>query len=166
MKPVVVFDCMVFLQAVTNARGPAFACFQLLEEGKFTLAVSAAVLSEVRDVLTRPALRRKFPRLSEERVGEFLASVEQKAVLLSEVPNSFRYARDPDDEPYLNLAIAAGAQYLVTRDNDLLDLMRADVPEGSDFRKRFPNLVILDPVEFLRILPGLGEGETASDQSG
>ena len=62
------------------------------------------------------------------------------------VPVSFRY-RDPDDEPYLNLAIAVSADYLVTRDNDLLDLM-----QDSAFRVRFPSLTILDPVTALRLL--------------
>ena len=46
-----------------------------------------------------------------------------KAVVLTEIPKAFTLARDPKDEPYLNLALAAGARYLVTRDKDLLDLM-------------------------------------------
>lgn len=52
--------------------------------------------------------------------------------------------RDPKDEPYLNLAIATKAEYLVTRDRDLLDLMH-----DSSFQQRYPDLRILDPVEFL-----------------
>lgn len=50
---------------------------------------------------------------------------------------------------YLNLAVAAGARYLVTRDRDLLDLMSEPPDEGRTLRERFPNLVILDPVTFL-----------------
>ena len=57
------------------------------------------------------------------------------------------FPRDPKDEPYINLALAANADYLVTRDNDLLDLMN-----DSDFRQQFPGLTILDPVAFLRVL--------------
>jgi predicted nucleic acid-binding protein len=56
----------------------------------------------------------------------------------------FSCPRDPDDEPYVNLAVAAGARYLVTRDKDLLDLM-----EDADFRRRFATLAILDPAAFL-----------------
>ena len=52
-----VLDCMVYLQAATNDRGPAFACLALVETGEVTLYVSAAILAEVRDVLTRPKIR-------------------------------------------------------------------------------------------------------------
>jgi predicted nucleic acid-binding protein len=59
------------------------------------------------------------------------------------VRSSYRLARDPDDEPYLNLAIAAKASFLVSRDNDLLDLMKDDA-----FRKAYPDLAIVDPPTF------------------
>lgn len=73
-----------------------------------------------------------------------------KTTLFRKVPKRFVYPRDPDDEPYLNLAIEAGAQFLVTRDRDLLDLMRANTEEGRDFQRRFRELKILDPVAFLK----------------
>ena len=43
-----VFDCMVFLQAATNDRGPAFACLSLVEAGHVALHVSPPILAEVR----------------------------------------------------------------------------------------------------------------------
>lgn len=142
-----VFDCMVYLQAVTNERGPAFACFCLVDGGEVTLCVSAENLAEAQDVLTRPELQAKFPRLTPERAEAFLRNVRAKAVLVDAVPEQFSYLRDPDDEPYLNLALAAGAKYLVSRDKDLLDLMN-----NVDFRRRFPDLTILDPVAFLQAI--------------
>lgn len=56
-----VFDCMIFVQAVTNAAGPASALFQLVDDGQITLYLSPAILAEVREVLGRPKLRRKLP---------------------------------------------------------------------------------------------------------
>ena len=53
----------------------------------------------------------------------------------------------PKDEPYLDLAVAAGARYLVSRDRDLLDLMN-----DAQFRQRFPELIVLDPPAFLRAI--------------
>jgi predicted nucleic acid-binding protein len=56
----------------------------------------------------------------------------------------FSLRRDPKDEPYLNLAIEQHAPFLVTRDKDLLDLMKDDT-----FRKTYAWLTILDPASFL-----------------
>jgi predicted nucleic acid-binding protein len=52
----------------------------------------------------------------------------------AEVPVFFHYDRDPDDEHVLNLAIATKATYVVTRDNDLLDLMVEGNAAGSRCR--------------------------------
>jgi putative PIN family toxin of toxin-antitoxin system len=116
------------------------------------LCLSPEVLAEVTDVLTRPKTQSRFPQLTPERVERFLREVQAKANAFASVPAVFSYPRDPDDEPYLNLALAAGARYLVTWDNDLLDLMDEQTPEGKEFRRCFPDLIILDPVAFLRQL--------------
>jgi predicted nucleic acid-binding protein len=44
-----------------------------------------------------------------------------------------------------------GAKYLLTWDKDLLFLMEEN-PDGAEFRERFPGLIILTPVAFLREL--------------
>jgi putative PIN family toxin of toxin-antitoxin system len=141
----VVFDCMVFLQAAASDRGPAFACLSLVESNHVTLSLSPAILAEVKDVLSRPKLRAKFPSLTPERVDLFLLKVASIAVVTADAPDAGFPLRDPDDLPYLNLAIATGAAYLVTRDPDLLDLMK-----DSAFLAQHSHLRIVDPVEFLQ----------------
>ncbi len=147
MTPRAVFDCMVFLQGAGRPAGPARACFRLVDEGKVTLCVSADILAEVRDVLTRPRTQKKFPLLTPEWVEEFVKNVESKAVMIAGVPKVYTLDRDPKDEPYLNLAIATGATLLVSRDKDLLDLMN-----DEKFCQRYPALTILDPVAFLQTI--------------
>lgn len=51
--------------------------------------------------------------------------------MISEVPRVFAYDRDPKDEPYINLAIAAGANYIVSWDNDILDLAESSNLDGE-----------------------------------
>ena len=70
-------------------------------------------------------------------------------MLISDVPRVFTYERDPKDEPYINLALAAGAAYLVSRDKDVLDLAKPSNPEGERLRERTTHLKILDPITFL-----------------
>jgi putative PIN family toxin of toxin-antitoxin system len=139
-----VFDCMIFLQATTNEKSPAFACFELVDSEKLTLCVSPQILEEVSEVLQRPKLQAKFPNLTPARTALFLQNVRAKAIMASDVPKVFTYPRDTDDEPYVNLAIVTAAKFLVSRDKDLLDLMN-----DADFRTLYPSLTILDPVALL-----------------
>lgn len=53
----------------------------------------------------------------------------------------------------MNLAIAAAADYLVTRDQDLLDLMTGHAAECKNFRQRFRNVKVVDP-------PGIPFGDS------
>src|SRR5437762_3170706 len=69
---------MVYLQAMLNERSPAFACFGLVDDDKATLCVSAAVIAEVLEVLTRPSLQAKFPQLTTERVRNFKESMPRQ----------------------------------------------------------------------------------------
>jgi putative PIN family toxin of toxin-antitoxin system len=147
MKDRAVFDCMIYFQAAARKEGPSAACLQLVRDGQLELYISSPIVSEVKDVLARPKLRQKFSDLTPENVAVFLQDVENKTILLAEVPPVFHLERDPKDDKYVNLAVAAGANYLVSRDKDLLDLMK-----DPDFRARYPDLTILDAAAFLHVL--------------
>jgi uncharacterized protein len=147
-----VFDCNTFLQAVGRETGPAFACLEAFARGEFDLYVSETILEEVREVLSRPELQEKFTALTPERVEALIERLDAKANLIVNIPEEFRYERDPDDEPYINLAIVTGAQYIVSRDRDLLDLMDESRAAGKAFCHRYPFLKIVDPAEFLDAL--------------
>ena len=148
--PGVVFDCMLFLQATANRNSPAARALDLLDAGVIRLFVSRPVLKEVRAVLNRPEVRQQLPGITDESVAALLDRLRKHAILVKQVPQVFLYPRDPKDEPYLNLAVAAKAVYLVSRDNDLLDLMRWDLADGREFQRRFRHLRIVDPLTFLR----------------
>jgi putative PIN family toxin of toxin-antitoxin system len=148
-----VFDCMLFLQAVTNDKRPAFECFNLAEQGRVVFFLSPSIVAEVEDVLNRPILRGKFPILTPQRVEAFVAKFKAVAILTPDPPSAFLLPRDPKDQPYTDLAIAVSAEYLVTwNERHLSYLMKEDTPEGKDFRNRFPTITILPPPEFLRLL--------------
>ncbi|MBS1787431.1 MAG: hypothetical protein JST85_06915 [Acidobacteria bacterium] len=53
---------------------------------------------------------------------------------------------------FLNLAIEVEADYLISRDPDLLDLMKWEKEEGRAFQQRFRFLKIIAPVEFLQVM--------------
>ena len=46
----------------------------------------------------------------------------------------------------------AEADFIISRDSDLLDLMKWDQAEGRAFQQRFRSLKIVSPIEFLEIM--------------
>jgi putative PIN family toxin of toxin-antitoxin system len=134
-EPLVVFDCVVFLQSLISETGPAARSLELFEQGKFSIAVSREILSEIREVLSRSGLRQSYPRLTDERVDRLIDVLLYRGRLFRQVSRHYEYPRDPYDEAYLNLAIEARADFLITRDNDLLDLMKWE--KAGNFKSDF-----------------------------
>ena len=152
--PKVVFDCNLFVQVLLNPSGVASRCKQLVDNGEVTLFISAQILTEVSEVLRRPRFRLISSHFTTERIEAFLNDIVEKAIPLRNVPEEYRYVRDPKDEPYINLALVARAEYLVSYDKDLLDLMKETTDEGREFRRRYPMLSILAPSAFLQEMTG------------
>lgn len=160
--PATVFDCGVFLQGLMSKAGPAVACLELIEQDRIRLVMSEAVLAEIKDVLSRPRLRERNPNLTDEKVENLIDLILERAEFVENVPPHFSYSRDANDEPYLNLAIETKAVFLVSRDNDLLDLMTDFTDEAKDFRRRYRRIKILNPVEFLKEMQKLENERDAS----
>ena len=95
---------------------------------------------EIADVLTRPKLQARYSLLTKERADKLIEILKEKAKLIEKIPSHFTYPRDPKDEKYINLAIQAKADYIVSRDGDLLDLKTNHTEEAKDFRRRFRSL--------------------------
>jgi uncharacterized protein len=140
----VVFDCNVLIQAAARPDGPAAECLRLLDRNRITVYVSRATIRELRAVFEYPVVRRAFPGLTDAQIARFIDRLIYKAVL--------DYPRARQDEPYIDLAAAAKADYLVSRDKDLLSLMTGHSAICKEFRRRTHPLQVVDPVGFLRIL--------------
>lgn len=164
----VVFDCNIFFQALISPNGPAAACLLAAMRGQVELFCSEYVLTEFRDVASRSALRARF-LITDDRVDRIVEAVREAATFVDLVPEVYTHPIDPDDSHYVNLALAANARLLVSRDAHLLKLVDRRFPEGREFLARFPELRILEPVPFLQEL-GLnrplrpGSGPEVSDR--
>lgn len=145
-----VFDCNVHLQAAAREKSVTAECLRLVEKGLVRLYLSEEILAEVEDVLNRPEIRKHFQNLTDNVVEAFLLRLRKSSQIIRRVPKKFSYSRDPDDEPYINLAVEAKAIYVVSRDNDLLDLMTAYTAEAKEFRQRFRPLHVIEPLGFLK----------------
>lgn len=83
-----------------------------------SLYLSEPVLDEIREVLSRPKFRRY---VGEERLAEILALMLADAHFVTPMAN-VHACRDPADDKYLDLALAADAYAIVTGDHDLLSM--------------------------------------------
>ncbi len=137
--PRVVFDCVIYAQAIISDRGPAAECLERVRAGELRLIWSDYVLQEIRE------LPEKLPthlRVTLERVEIFILAIAPYVEHVLHIPEIYRNPFDPDDSHYVNLAAASNARLITTRDGDLLNLMDESRPEGRDFRRRFPDLQI------------------------
>lgn len=148
----VVYDCNIFWRAFFYSKGLGGECKKLIDDSLILHFISDEIVAEVIDVLTRPETLEKFPLATVEGVHQFLREIVIRSVAVRSPRSAFEYSRDRKDEPYVNLAVEVEADFIVTTDNDLLELMTGIDSESKQFRQRFRPLKIITPREFLNIV--------------
>lgn len=124
MKLFSLFSTAIFyLQSLLNPNSIAAKCLETVREGKVKLFVSKDTLAEVRDVVLRPNILARLPDADAAQIEAFIKDISNISTLIRRVPKTFQFTRDPRDEIIINLAVASEADFIVSRDKDLLDLM-------------------------------------------
>jgi len=131
----IVLDTNVLVSAFLKPRSKPAKILRLVLQGDIDIICNESILLEYHDVLRRP----KF-NLKEKKVRTILDTIRLKAIKAPALAASFSLP-DPDDEPFLEAALAAQADFLIT---------------GNE--KHFPSEVckmqnVLTPKEFLDTLP-------------
>ena len=127
----VVFDCVIFTQALINPRGPAGECVKAAECGDCILHVSPFVLQEIRELPDKLPVRHG---ITADRIETLIQQVREYAIVVTDVPERFTHPTDPKDSAYINLALATNSELVVSRDRHLLTLMDEATSEGRAFR--------------------------------
>ena len=113
----IVFDASAVVSAALKIDSvPELALLRAEEVDVF--ALSAAVDSEITEVLSRSKFKRAIPPARRELV----MAIFRDAALWYEPTVAITDCRDSKDNKYLELALAAGAQSIVSSDDDLLVL--------------------------------------------
>lgn len=120
-----VLDSNVLVSAAISTAGPPRQIIDAWIAGRFDLLASPALIDELSDVLARPRFRRW---ISAETAAEFIAGVEESAVVADDPPEPAPQTPDPDDDYLIALARAGGADYLVSGDRHLTELPDPDPP--------------------------------------
>ncbi len=131
---IVVLDTNVIISGILKPYSKAAAIIHLVADGTIRLAYDLRLVSEYRDVLSRP----KF-NFAKENVEAFLGQVEQEGFLVSAKPFKI-HLPDPDDEPFLEVALSAGVEAIITGN-------KRHFP-----KKQHEGVRILSPAEFLEVM--------------
>ena len=104
----IVLDTNVLVAGLLSPFGPYGEIVRMVSSGEITLSFDARVMTEYAEVLDRP----KF-KLEKDKVSAFLDHVEHRGIIVaaSPLPQSLP---DIDDEVFLEVAIAAHAECLIT----------------------------------------------------
>ncbi len=144
-RPVVVDTNCVVSRAI-SLTGAAAEILRRWEAGEIDLAVSEAVLAEYERTLGYERVQRRHGKSLAE-VREIVAGFREFAIVVEPRETPPIVADDPDDDKFLWCAAAAGASYIVTRDEHLLKL------------RVFRGIRILSPAAFLALLDAPPEDE-------
>jgi len=128
----VVLDTNVLISALGWGGKPEW-CLRLGLRGEVEMLGSPATLSELARVLEYP----KFA-FSEAEQSAFLSAILSRTTLVRPEVDVHEVHADSDDTAFLECAVAGGANYLVSGDDDLLAI--------GEYR----GVRILTPDEFLR----------------
>lgn len=130
----IVLGTNVVVSGLLTAVGPPAQVVDLVSSGDISLVLDERILEEYQDVLARPQFK-----FGSREVRDFLTLARDSEYVIG-APLPFALA-DPDDEPFLEVAVAGAVDALVTGNEK-----HFKVPGG---RLAIP---ILNPRRFLEVL--------------
>jgi uncharacterized protein len=104
----IVLDTNVLVSGILSPHGPPGRTVDLITGLRVTLLFDDRILAEYREVLARPRLR-----IAPREAAAILDLIEHEGELVSAAPLDLEL-RDPDDLPFLEVAVSAVADALVT----------------------------------------------------
>jgi putative PIN family toxin of toxin-antitoxin system len=104
----IVLDTNVLVSGLLTPFGPSGKIVRMLFSGELILNIDARILSEYQDVLNRP----KF-KFNKDQIAILIDFIKQYGQFLSSSPLK-NHLPDPDDEPFLEVALAGKVESLVT----------------------------------------------------
>ena len=119
---------------------------QLQEAGHVEILIDAACEAEFAEVITRKFQKKTLDARAQAAALAQLRRLSRRVDMQLPPPERARLpqCRDPDDQKFLELAFAAGADILITKDRALLELSRRKKKQVG----RTVSFRILTPEEF------------------
>lgn len=106
----------VWVSAFLNPHGLPGQVMTAVQQGRFTLLESEALLAELAEVLARPRMARRHRRGSEQ-IAAFVGALRQDSEPV-QLTGTIHICRDPADDAVIETAIRGGAACVVSGDRD------------------------------------------------
>lgn len=133
--PLVTVDTNVYVSGTTVSASPPGRIIRAWEERKINLALSEAIISEIRDVLIRPYFTAHL-QMSTGQIDQYINDLRLGAIV---VPGAteVNICRDPKDNMVFSCALEAKANFIVSGDKDILEV------------KSFQGIPVKSPKDFV-----------------
>jgi putative PIN family toxin of toxin-antitoxin system len=128
-----VLDTNIVVSGLRNPEGSAASILKLAETRTFRCYVSEEILNEYKEVLRRASLG-----LKRDQITKFLRMLRRTCIMVAPT-KEVEASSDPDDDMFLECALEARADYVVTGNL-------------RHFPARFQDIRIIRPRQFLSIL--------------
>ena len=138
----VVVDTNVLVSALILPHGRVGPVLLRLPDGAYTLLYSQPLLEELVDVLNRPRIRHKY-ELTDEAIETLISLILLRGEAVAP-EQRVTVCRDPKENKFFEVALAGGANLIVSGHQDLLAL------------HPFASIPILRPADFLQMLEDAG----------
>jgi len=116
-----VLDTQILLRGAASATPSVTSrIYTAWDAGRFILLLSEPILTEIEDVLSRPEVISKL-RMTPIEAGALIELVRRRSTRVTPAV-AMTQSRDPDDNKFLDCAVAGSADYIVSGDADLLSL--------------------------------------------
>ena len=132
-------DTNVIVSALLSSKGAPAQIIRHWEAGEFTVITSQTLITELKQTLTYPRVR-KYLSPSSTDIKTFLEHFKVAAIIVDPQLTLRVIDQDQDDDRVVECAVAGKATYIVSGDSHLLDL------------GEYGEITILSPKDFLTVL--------------
>ena len=137
-----VLDSGVLVSAFVTPKGISAELLHSARQDLFKIYLCEQIFEEIKRVLlTYPHIREQY-FYSNRQVAMFCQGLRDATNLVAKIPVIKVVANDPNDDMVVACAIKAKAQYIVTRDDDMLVI------------GKYKGIKIVTPEEFMEVLRG------------
>jgi putative PIN family toxin of toxin-antitoxin system len=133
-----VVDTNILVRAIIRPHGTVGPLLLRLRHGEYTLLYAQSLLEELVDVLNRPRICEKY-QLTDQDIQTVVSLILLRGEAVTPTER-ITACRDPQDDKFLEVAVAGEADVIVSGDQDLLTL------------HPFVGIPILPPAAFLQML--------------